>query len=233
MTVSSLETDPVVLPRVVPLETPPITAIACRLLDLFVAIALLLVLFPVFVLIALLIRLDTPGPVLFRQTRVGLGLSEFTMNKFRTMRRETSATPHREFVLDLIRGEDNGNGPASEGGLYKLEYDVRVTRIGGVLRRFSLDELPQLWNVVRGEMSLVGPRPALSYEVECYPPEWYRRFSIKPGMTGLWQVSGRSRLNFDQMVQLDFEYAEQRSFWLNLRILARTGRVVVLGKGAA
>jgi lipopolysaccharide/colanic/teichoic acid biosynthesis glycosyltransferase len=143
----------------------------------------------------------------------------------------TSADPHREHVLDLIR---NGEQPlAKEGALYKLQSDARITRVGRVLRRFSLDELPQLWNVVVGDMSLVGPRPALPYEVESYPPEWVARFSVIPGITGLWQVNGRSELGFERMVELDLEYARRRSFWLNLRIVLKTVWVVAHGKGAA
>jgi lipopolysaccharide/colanic/teichoic acid biosynthesis glycosyltransferase len=221
----------VALPAVAPLEFPVPTAFACRALDLVVAILLLIFLLPLFALIAIAVRLDSPGPVLFRQRRCGLGVSQFTMNKFRTMAWGTPADPHREHVLDLIR---NGEEPlAQEGALYKLQSDERITRVGRVLRRFSLDELPQLWNVVVGDMSLVGPRPALLYEVESYPPEWVARFSVTPGITGLWQVNGRSELGFERMVELDLEYARRRSFWLNLRIVVKTVWIVVHGKGAA
>jgi lipopolysaccharide/colanic/teichoic acid biosynthesis glycosyltransferase len=231
MSATGLRTDGVALPTVAPLESPAPTAFACRALDLVIAIPMLIVLLPLFGLIALAVRLDSPGPVLFRQRRCGLGLSEFTMNKFRTMTWGTSPDPHREYVLDLIR---NGEQPLPEdGALYKLQSDHRITRVGRVLRRFSLDELPQLWNVVVGDMSLVGPRPALPYEVESYPPEWCARFSVTPGITGLWQVNGRSQLGFERMVELDLEYARRRSFWLNLRIVAKTVWVVAHGKGAA
>jgi lipopolysaccharide/colanic/teichoic acid biosynthesis glycosyltransferase len=150
------------------------------------------------------------------------------MNKFRTMRCGAVAEPHREFVLGLIRGELDPGGQ----GLYKLSVDDRVTRVGRVVRRLSLDELPQLLNVLRGEMTLVGPRPPIPYEVANYPPAWLGRLAVKPGLTGLWQVSGRNELNYDEMVQLDLEYVERRSLWLNLRILARTFWVVVRGRGA-
>jgi lipopolysaccharide/colanic/teichoic acid biosynthesis glycosyltransferase len=198
-------------------------------MDIVVGGALLVLLLPVFVVIALAIRLDSEGPVFFRQRRCGLGFEEFTMNKFRTMRCGAVAEPHRDFVLGLIRGELDHGGH----GLYKLSVDERVTRVGRVVRRLSLDELPQLLNVLRGEMTLVGPRPPIPYEVANYPPEWLGRLAVKPGLTGLWQVSGRNELNYDEMVQLDLEYVERRSLWLNLQILARTLWVVVRGRGAA
>jgi lipopolysaccharide/colanic/teichoic acid biosynthesis glycosyltransferase len=221
---------PLEAPLEAPLAAPAGTAIACRALDLVLSIAMLILLSPLFVLIAIAIRLDSPGSILFRQRRCGLGLSEFTMNKFRTMYSGCAPDPHREYVLDLIR---NGDSPAADGSLYKLEADERVTRVGRVLRHLSLDELPQLWNVVVGDMSLVGPRPAISYEVESYRPEWRRRFGVKPGITGLWQVSGRSRLRMDRMMELDLEYVRRRSFWLNLVIVVKTPWVVAHTRGAA
>jgi lipopolysaccharide/colanic/teichoic acid biosynthesis glycosyltransferase len=229
MAATQVHPEGIPLPAVAPHESATATAFACRALDLVIAIPLLVLVAPVFALIALAIRLDSPGPVFFRQRRYGLGLTEFTMNKFRTMHTGTSADRHREFVLGLIRD----GRPAGDGTLYKLETDDRITRVGHVLRRLSLDEMPQLWNVVVGDMSLVGPRPSLKYEVECYPPEWCERFSVKPGITGLWQVNGRSLVGLDRMVELDLEYAQNRSFWLNLRIVAKTLWVVAHGKGAA
>jgi lipopolysaccharide/colanic/teichoic acid biosynthesis glycosyltransferase len=193
---------------------------------------LLIVLAPLLALIALAIRIDSRGPVLFRQTRYGLGMSTFKINKFRTMRWGAPSDAHRDYVQGLILGQADTN--ATDGALYKLAADDRITGVGRALRRFSLDELPQLWNVLCGEMSLVGPRPAIPYEVDYYPtPEWCRRFTVKPGITGLWQVSGRNELNFDQMVHLDLDYAQSRSFWLNLRILAKTAWVVAHGRGSA
>jgi lipopolysaccharide/colanic/teichoic acid biosynthesis glycosyltransferase len=229
----SVEAEGISIPAVAaPVRPNTVAELSCRLLDIAVSVALLVLLAPLFALIAVAIRLDTGGPVFFRQSRLGLGLSEFAMNKFRTMHTGISTQPHREYVVGLIRAGDSARPPASEG-IYKLESDPRVTRVGRVLRRFSLDELPQLWNVLRGDMSLVGPRPALPYEVEHYPAHWYERFSVRPGITGLWQVSGRNHLTFDQMVDLDLDYAQRRSFWLNLRILAKTPWVMVHGKGAA
>lgn len=202
-----------------------------RALEAVLAAALLGLLSPALALIALAIRLDSPGPVLFRQRRLGRNLQPFTVNKFRTMRHEAAHDAHRTFVLGLINGEQPE--PRDGAPRFKLAADERVTRLGSLLRRTSLDELPQLWNVLRGEMSLVGPRPSIPYEVEHYPPHWFERFAVKPGITGLWQVSGRSELTLAQMVALDIEYVQQRSLRLNLRILARTLPVVLSRRGAS
>ena len=146
-----------------------------------------------------------------------------------TMHRDADVTPHREYVRTLIDGEDNRHG----GELYKLSVDNRITRVGGVLRRWSLDELPQLINVLFGQMALVGPRPVIPYEVEMYPDAYLRRFKVKPGLTGLWQVSGRNERTYDEMVRSDIEYAESASLMLDLRILAKTMPVVLRRQGAA
>lgn len=201
------------------------------MLDVVLASLLLLLLAPLMVAVAIAIRLDSPGPTLFRQRRLGRSLKPFTVNKFRTMAHGASHDVHREFVLGLIAGDQ----PVRSDGKprFKLSADDRVTRAGQFLRRSSLDELPQLWNVVRGEMSLVGPRPPISYEVEHYPPDWFARFAVKPGLTGLWQVSGRSELTLEQMIALDIEYVRRRSFRLNLLILLRTVPVVLTFRGAA
>jgi len=205
--------------------------LACRALDVLLASLALVVLSPFLVLIAAAIRIDSRGPVLFRQQRLGRSLAPFTVNKFRTMHQGVSHDIHREFVLGLIAGEEP---PAAHGGpLFKLNGDARVTRVGRFLRRASLDELPQLWNVLRGDMSLVGPRPPIPYEVEHYPPHWFARFAVKPGVTGLWQVSGRSQVTLEEMIKLDLEYAARRSFWLNLWILARTVPAVLSTRGAS
>jgi lipopolysaccharide/colanic/teichoic acid biosynthesis glycosyltransferase len=208
-----------------------LTAIACRALDIVGALVMLIALLPALAIIGLAIRFDSPGGALFRQRRVGRDLDLFTVNKFRSMHSSAPSDTHRAYVLDLITGE---HVVKPEGGdLYKLTGDARVTRVGRLLRRSSLDELPQLWNVLRGEMSLVGPRPSIPYEVERYPEAWCARFSVKPGLTGLWQVSGRCQLTWEQMIQLDLEYVRRRSFWFNVWILLRTIPVVLLGKGAA
>jgi lipopolysaccharide/colanic/teichoic acid biosynthesis glycosyltransferase len=209
---------------------PLIARAAKRALDITASLALLLVLSPLWLLIAVLVKLDSPGPILFRQTRVGLGARPFTMLKFRTMRWGSDVSLHRSFVTRLITGNEGSSAP---GGLFKIVDDPRVTAVGRILRRSSMDELPQLLNVLRGEMSLVGPRPPLPYEVEHYKSwHWRRVLDAKPGITGLWQVTGRSRTTFDEMVRMDLRYASSTSLWTDLRILLATPRAVVTGKGA-
>ncbi len=195
-----------------------------------VAVAALVVLSPVLLALVLAIRLDSPGPAIFRQRRLGRDLRPFTVLKFRTMRAGSDCAPHRDYVRALIAGEEPDGGRA---GLYKLAADERVTRVGRLLRRWSLDELPQLVNVVRGEMALVGPRPVLAYEAEMYPAWYRRRFSVRPGLTGLWQVSGRNERSYEEMVRLDIEYVDRRSLALDVRILAKTVWVVLRRRGAA
>jgi lipopolysaccharide/colanic/teichoic acid biosynthesis glycosyltransferase len=200
-----------------------------RMLDILVAGALLLVLSPLLALAALAVRIDSGGPVLFRQRRVGRGLREFTMLKFRTMYSGADAAPHREYVQALI-GDDRS---PERGRLYKLSVDNRVTRAGRFLRSWSLDELPQLVNVLLGQMALVGPRPVIPYEVEMYPDAYLSRFDVKPGLTGLWQVSGRNERTYEEMVNFDLQYAREASLLLDLRILFKTVPVVLSRKGVA
>jgi lipopolysaccharide/colanic/teichoic acid biosynthesis glycosyltransferase len=206
-------------------------AIARRIFDVVFALALILLLSPLLIGIALAVRLDSRGPALFRQRRVGYREREFTLFKFRSMRTDADPKSHQEYVTALIKGE----GSSSNGGgetLYKLAVDNRITGVGRWIRRWSLDELPQLFNVVRGDMTLVGPRPAIPYEVAEYP-SWYReRFAVKPGLTGYWQVSGRSERTYEEMVRLDIEYAKSRSLGLDLSILVKTPWVVLSRKGA-
>jgi lipopolysaccharide/colanic/teichoic acid biosynthesis glycosyltransferase len=204
--------------------------VTCRALDVAVSAVLLLVLLPVFLVLAVAILVDSRGRVVYRQRRVGRNLELFTVNKFRTMHRGAGHESHRQFVIGLIEGQQARD---DEPNFFKMANDDRVTRVGRFLRKSSLDELPQLWNVLRGDMSLVGPRPPIPYEVEHYPPHWFDRFAVKPGMTGLWQVSGRSELTLEEMIALDVEYARSRSPWTNLKILARTVPVVFAGRGAA
>jgi exopolysaccharide biosynthesis polyprenyl glycosylphosphotransferase len=195
--------------------------VAKRLMDVVLAGLGLVISAPLLALIALAIKLDSPGPVIFRQTRVGRGGVPFTCFKFRSMFVDA------ESRLPLLRQQNEATGP-----LFKMRDDPRRTRVGRVLRRMSLDELPQLWNVLKGEMSLVGPRPPLPSEVEAYAPWHLRRLEVSPGLTGLWQVSGRSDLTFDEMVLLDIYYIENWSPALDLRILLRTIPTVLLGFGA-
>lgn len=205
---------------------------AKRALDLTGSLALLVVLCPLFVLLAALVKLTSIGPVFFRQQRVGARGRPFTMLKFRSMYDGADSALHHEYVTWFIRA----SGRKRDAGLtatFKLTADPRITRVGSFLRKTSLDELPQLWNVLRGEMSLVGPRPPLPYEVEQYQPWHHRRvLDAKPGITGLWQVTGRSRTTFDDMVRLDLRYARTRSLWTDLKILLATPAAVIAGKGA-
>ncbi|MFN8476130.1 MAG: undecaprenyl-phosphate glucose phosphotransferase [Anaerolineae bacterium] len=192
-----------------------------RGLDVAIAAMTLIITSPITLLVALAIRLDSPGPVLFRQTRVGLYGRPFTLYKFRSMRVDA------EQQLMQLKEQNEASGP-----LFKMRNDPRQTRVGRFIRRTSLDELPQLLNVLNGDMSLVGPRPPIPREVEQYD-EWHRRrLDVAPGLTGLWQVSGRSQLTFDEMVMLDLYYAENWSLLLDLKILLRTIPTVLLGTGA-
>ncbi|MGV5037058.1 sugar transferase [Streptomyces sp. NRAIS4] len=193
-----------------------------ELLDRALAATLLLILLLPMLMIALIVRMDSSGPALFRQRRVGRYGNHFTMLKFRTMRPDSEA----------LRAELEHLNQNSDGLLFKVKQDPRVTRVGSVLRRCSLDELPQLINVISGHMSLVGPRPSLPEEVEGYPPEVKRRLLVKPGLTGLWQVSGRSDLPWDEAVRLDLGYVDNWSMSLDVSILLRTGSAVVRGTGA-
>jgi len=194
---------------------------ARRALDITLSFAALLLLLPIFVLIALLIRLDSPGPVLFIQRRVGKNGREFSVFKFRSMYMDA------EQRLEILLGANERTGP-----VFKMRQDPRTTRVGRFLRKLSLDELPQLLNILRGEMSLVGPRPALPREVALYSPEHRLRLSVTPGLTGLWQVSGRANLSFEQSMDLDLEYIRRQSFALNLVLIARTVPAVLTGYGA-
>jgi len=188
-----------------------------RAFDVIVSAVLFVLLLPVLLAVALAIKLDSRGPVLFRQTRVTKGGRSFTVLKFRTMTDGASPAAHREYIARLARGEiDDGTG------LKKLSNDQRVTRVGGLLRKLSLDELPQFFNVIGGSMSLIGPRPAIEYEVEHYSPHHFERFGVRPGLTGLWQVSGRSSVGFNEMLDLDVEYARTSSPAVDLRVLIRT-----------
>jgi exopolysaccharide biosynthesis polyprenyl glycosylphosphotransferase len=200
-----------------------------RAFDIFAAALALVLLAPLWVLMALLIKLDSKGPVLYRQERVGMDGRIFLFLKFRTMRTGADDRVHREYQKRYIEGRPETNLGDSLRPVYKLHDDPRVTRTGRWLRRTSLDELPQLLNVLRGDMSLVGPRPPIPYEVEAYALWHRKRLDMKPGMTGLWQVSGRNRLSFDEMVRLDLFYIENWTLWLDLKIMLRTLPVLLRG----
>lgn len=206
-----------------------------RAIDIAGSALLLLLASPIFLLIAALVKLKSPGPVFFRQSRVGEHGRSFMMLKFRTMRVNADADNaiHKEFVSQLINSAAPTGGDAAKETPFKIVNDPRVTSIGRLLRKTSLDELPQLWNVLIGDMSLVGPRPPLAYEVQQYKAWHYRRvLEAKPGITGLWQVNGRSRTTFDDMVRLDLRYAKNPSAWADIKILLATPRAVISGKGA-
>ncbi|MFZ1135694.1 MAG: sugar transferase [Candidatus Korobacteraceae bacterium] len=213
-----------------------LSSITKRTMDVIGSALALVVLVPVFLMVALAIKLSSKGPVFYSQQRIGQYGKPFTFIKFRSMHIGNDPRIHQEYVAQLIAGHAqrhpaNGNGDGA--GVYKLTNDPRVTPMGTFLRRTSLDELPQLVNVLRGEMSLVGPRPAIPYEVAKYQT-WHRRriLDVKPGITGLWQVNGRSRIGFDEMVRLDLRYAKAWSPWFDLKILLRTPRAVFIGEGA-
>ena len=213
-----LDVPPRAAARVVPPSPPFVHSGAKRALDLIVSVLALLLGAPLFAAVAVAVRLTSPGPVFFRQRRAGLRGEPFTVLKFRTMWDGASEAPHRDYVSSLVRGRND----TPRDGIFKLVGDRRVTRVGRVLRRTGLDELPQLLNVLRGEMSVVGPRPPLEYEVELYEPWQLERLAVKPGLTGLWQVSGRNALDYVDMCTKDIEYIRQWSFASDLAIVART-----------
>jgi len=219
------------------LETPgPVPALAMpgwargckRVVDIVGAALVLLVVLPLLLLAMVAVHLDSPGPVIFRQVRLGARGRSFVLYKLRTMRPDCDDSPHQEYVSALIRGSAE-----SSDGVFKLVGDSRVTRLGRILRRWSVDELPQLWNVLRGDMSLVGPRPPLPREGALYDTRTWGRLAVKPGLTGLWQVSGRCRLSFAEMVELDLRYVHSWSVGMELGILLRTPAAILSARGAA
>jgi exopolysaccharide biosynthesis polyprenyl glycosylphosphotransferase len=207
---------------------------AKRFIDIAGSVAGLILFIPLMAAIAIAIKLSSKGPVLFRQVRFGQYGKKFTFLKFRSMYVDSDHRLHEEYVARFIKGLPEAELSAGKSEkLYKLTDDPRITPIGRLLRKTSLDELPQFLNVIRGEMSLVGPRPPVMYEVERYDL-WHRQrlLAVKPGITGLWQVEGRSRVKFDEMVRLDIRYARSWSIWLDIKILLQTPRAVILGSGA-
>jgi lipopolysaccharide/colanic/teichoic acid biosynthesis glycosyltransferase len=200
-----------------------------RILDLVITVPLLVILSPLLAVIAVAIKATSRGPVLFHQPRVGLNDVPFTMVKFRSM---IVNAPSDDGALREAFHQELAGVRQAENASFKLDDDPRVTPVGRVLRASSLDEITQLFNVVRGDMSLVGPRPALDWEAEAFPPEFRRRTDVLPGITGLWQVSGRSHVSTPEMLRLDIEYVDRRSLWLDIQILVRTIPVVIRGDGA-
>jgi exopolysaccharide biosynthesis polyprenyl glycosylphosphotransferase len=204
-----------------------------RSIDIIGSLCALVLLSPVFFFIAVVIKATSRGPILFKQQRMGRYGTRFTFFKFRSMYFESDAKIHQNYVRQFISGKHDQAQPGAHRGVYKISDDPRVTPVGRFLRKTSLDELPQFFNVLKGDMSLVGPRPPIPYEVETYEL-WHRRrfLEVKPGITGLWQVEGRSRTKFDEMVRLDLKYAKTWSPWLDIKILLRTPTAVLRGDGA-
>lgn len=229
-----LSADPIFYPDLVHLhESKKLPFLLKRVMDVAGSLAAILLLSPVFLAITVAIKLTSKGPVLFKQERLGRFGKPFTCLKFRSMKPNSGSKIHQEFITQVIKGTYDGN-PAEKGApVYKMTRDPRITRIGQIIRRTSLDELPQFFNVLKGEMSLVGPRPPIAYEYKEYDV-WHRGrvLEVKPGITGLWQVRGRSRVRFDDMVRLDLQYARGWSLWLDIQILLATPRAVAFGDDA-
>jgi lipopolysaccharide/colanic/teichoic acid biosynthesis glycosyltransferase len=204
-----------------------------RLMDIAGSLAALFLSLPLMLIIAMAIKLTSKGPVFFRQVRLGQYGKKFTFLKFRSMHVNNDHSIHEEYVKQFIAGRPSDQAAGNQEKIYKLTADPRITPLGRFLRKTSLDEFPQFWNVLKGDMSLVGPRPPVMYEFESYGL-WHRQrlTAVKPGITGLWQVDGRSRVTFDEMVRLDIRYARSWSLWLDLKILIQTPRAVVSGSGA-
>jgi lipopolysaccharide/colanic/teichoic acid biosynthesis glycosyltransferase len=216
------------LPTVPVSPTPTGYRFAKRALDVIGSTIGLVLTSPVLALVALAVKLESPGPVLFRQQRLGLGGRPFTLYKFRSMHLSAEQSRHRDHVRDLIRGD--GAQTQSSAAWVPIPLDPRLTRLGAFLRRSHLDELPQLINIARGDMSLVGPRPPIPYEVEVYEPWHLRRLSVIPGLTGLWQATGWGRLSFDEGVALDLAYIDRRSFWFDVGLILRTLWQIAVGR---
>lgn len=205
---------------------------AKRALDILFTLLILLPMCLIVVLIGLLICFDSEGPLFFCQKRVGLRGAEFNMLKFRSMYVHQDDTLHRAAVKRYMQGKQLSSN-AKDSSCYKLDNDPRVTRVGRFIRRTSIDELPQFFNVLRGEMTLVGPRPPLPYEVELYRPRDWLRHAGKPGLTGYWQVYGRSQVTFQEMVELDIAYLQRQSLWEDIKLIALTVPVMITGRGGA
>ena len=198
-----------------------------RLIDFAISSIMMIFAAPIMLIVALAIRLDSPGPIIFRQTRIGKDHRPFTFYKFRSMYHKSDCAVHQQFIKGLINGE------APKGACtYKLAADKRITRVGKFIRKTSLDELPQLFNIIKGDMSMVGPRPPIPYEVAEYKDWHHRRLTVTPGLTGYWQVRGRSSVAFDDMVKMDITYVEQRSLLLDMVLFFQTIPAVLSGRGA-
>ncbi len=203
-----------------------------RSLDIIASLVVLIIGFPFLIAVAMLIKLTSKGPIFFRQARVGENGEEFILFKFRTMKPGSDDSLHKEFTRSFIQGlMSQSNLDGDRSSIYKLTNDPRITAVGGFLRKTSLDELPQFINILKGEMTIVGPRPPLHYEYDCYD-DWHKlRLKVRPGLTGLWQVSGRSSVPFHEMVMLDLHYIENWSMRMDLKIMMQTIPVMLSGTG--
>jgi lipopolysaccharide/colanic/teichoic acid biosynthesis glycosyltransferase len=218
----------------VPDDRPGVlTSSSKRAFDVFVASVILLLVIPIWLVMVVSIRATSPGPAIFRQERIGARGRPFVIWKFRTMHNGVPDISHRQFVTTEWMKESSGNDQIGRPFVYKLNSDPRITRVGSFLRKTSIDEVPQLINVLRGEMSLVGPRPPLAYEVAQYEPWQLERLSTRPGITGLWQVSGRNRLSHRQMCELDIRYVRDWNLALDVKIAIRTPWVMLVDRGGA
>lgn len=195
--------------------------ISKRALDIIASTLGLIILSPILLIVAILIKLESKGPAIFSQKRIGLNKKEFKMYKFRSM------VQNAEELKEKLAKENEMSGP-----MFKMKNDPRVTKVGRFIRKTSIDELPQLINVLKGEMSLVGPRPSLPKEVSKFEPWMLRRLSVKPGLTCYWQVSGRNNIDFEDWMKLDLQYVNDRSFWLDLKLILKTATVLFGDKNA-
>jgi len=212
-------------------QAPPLASVTKRGLDISLAIVLLVLTSPIWLAAAILVKATSPGPIFFRQERIGAGGTPFECFKFRTMHHGVSDEAHRELVTRMLSNRERSS--EGNGEPYKVNADSRVIPVGRWMRRLSLDELPQLINVLRGEMSIVGPRPPLRYEVERYEDWQQERLAVRPGITGLWQVSGRNRLTYHEMCSLDIEYIRSWSVATDLLIMLSTPWVMFIDRGGA
>lgn len=215
------------------METKKVVLVAKRCMDIIGSLIALVLLSPLMILIAAAIKLRSRGPLFFKQQRLGQFGKSFTFLKFRSMYIGADPAIHEAYVKEFIQASKGARENGKGDEIYKIKADPRVTPVGRILRRTSLDELPQLFNCLMGQMALVGPRPPLPYEFSSYEI-WHRKrlLAVKPGITGLWQVNGRSRVKFNEMVRMDLEYAKAWSLWLDLKILWQTPRAIVTGEGA-
>ena len=196
-----------------------------RSLDILLSFTALFFIWPVILVIVALIRLDSPGPAIYRHKRIGKDGKPFDLFKFRSMVIGSDDSKYMRYLQELIESAKEGDGKPYR----KMDNDPRVTRVGKILRQYYIDELPQLWNILKGEMSLVGPRPHVQYEVDHYTPDQLRRLAVRPGATGLWQVEGKADCSFNELLDIDLRYIDGWNFWLDIRIIWKTAMIILHG----